>query len=103
MPGPERIWSRCGTGLLARDTFTLVVFNTSFVSQKMIDVILEQHPLVDVSMQSSETSSSGFVIIFTRASSSLVFVSSAFFQVMLAGLVLLSTTSVCAGTGPWVW
>jgi len=94
---------RMGGGLLARDTYTLVVFNMNFVSQKMIDVILEQHPLVDVSMQSSETSTSGFVVIFTRASSSPVYVSSAFFQVMLAGLVLLSTTSVCAGTGPWVW
>ena len=41
---------RMGGGLLARDTFTLVVYNTSFVSQKMINVILEQHPLVDVSM-----------------------------------------------------
>jgi len=91
---------RMGGGMLIRDTFTLVVYNTSFVSQKMIDVILEQHPLVDISTQSSETSTSGFVVIFTQASTSHVYVSSAFFQVMLAMLVLLSTTCVCGGLGP---
>jgi len=94
---------RMGGGLLIRDTFTLVVYNTSFVSQKMIDVILEQHPLVDISMQSSETSTSGFVVVFTHASSSPVYVSSAFFQVMTAMLILLSTTSVCGDLGPWAW
>ena len=94
---------RMGGGLLIRDTFTLVVYNTSFVSQKMIDIILEQHPLVDISMQSSETSTSGFVIVLTHASKSPVYVSSDFFQVMLAMLVLLSTTSVCGSLGPWAW
>ena len=84
---------RYGGTLHARDDSTLILKDYRCVSVHLLDLIHEQFPEVDITVQSHEDSASGFVLIFVLRDSPSVLRSSTFAQgVMLAGLVALALT-----------
>ena len=84
---------RYGGTLNQRDDSTLILKDYRCMSMHLLDLIHEQFPQVDITVQSHEESASGFVLIFVLRDSPSVLRSSTFAQaVMLAVLVALALT-----------
>ena len=84
---------RYGGKLIERDDSTIVLKDYRCISMRLLDLIQEQFPQVDVTMQSHEDSASGFVIVFVLRDNASVFRTSTFAQAIIFGcLVVLSLT-----------
>ena len=84
---------RYGGSLSQRDDSTLILKDYRCMSMHLLDLIHEQFPQVDITVQSHEDSASGFALIFVLRDSPSVLRSSTFAQAaMLAGLVALTLT-----------
>jgi hypothetical protein len=82
---------RYGGTLHQRDDSTLILKDYRCMSVHLLDLVHEQFPQVDITVQSHEDSASGFVLIFVLRDSPSVLRSSTFAQAaMLAGLVALA-------------
>ena len=80
---------RNGSKLIQRDDNTLVLSNTTFVNHKMLDVICEQQPHVDISIVES-TKSDGFLVIFALCTKQSLFLSAHFMQIFLCMILIAS-------------
>ena len=56
---------RKGGRLVSRDADSLVLANMDFATQASLALIAERHPLVEITMGNSQSSSSGYIIIFS--------------------------------------
>jgi hypothetical protein len=84
---------RYGGKLIERDDSTVVLKDYRCISMRLLDLIHEQFPQVDVTIQSHEDSVSGFVVVFVLRDSASVFRTSTFAQtVIFCCLVALSVT-----------
>jgi hypothetical protein len=84
---------RYGGRLIQRDDSTLILKDYRCMSMHLFDLIQEQFPQVDITVQSHEDSASGFVVIFVMRDTRSVFRGSTFAQaVMLAGILALTLT-----------
>jgi hypothetical protein len=84
---------RYGGKLIERDDSTIILKDYRCISMRLLDLIQEQFPQVDVTMQSHDDSASGFVIVFVMRDNASVLRSSTFAQaVILCCLVALSLT-----------
>lgn len=84
---------RYGGTLNQRDDSTLILKDYRCMSMHLIDLIHEQFPQVDITLQSHEDSASGFVLIFVLRDRPSVVRSSTFAQAaILAVLVALALT-----------
>jgi hypothetical protein len=84
---------RYGGRLIQRDDSTLILKDYRCMSMHLFDLIQEQFPQVDITVQSHEDSASGFVVIFVMRDSRSVFRGSTFAQaVMLAGIFAVTLT-----------
>jgi hypothetical protein len=82
---------RYGGTLQQRDDSTLILRDFRCMSMHLLDLIHEQFPQVDITVQAHEDSAAGFVVIFVLRDSPSVVRSSTFAQgVILAGLVALA-------------
>ena len=84
---------RYGGRLIERDDSTIVLKDYRCISMRVLDLIHEQFPQVDVTVQSHEDSTSGFVVVFVMRDNASVFRTSTFAQaVIFCCLVALSLT-----------
>jgi hypothetical protein len=84
---------RYGGKLIERDDSTIVLKDYRCISMRLLDLIHEQFPQVDVTIQSHEDSASGFVVVFVLRDNASVFRTSTFAQtVIFCFLVALSVT-----------
>ena len=84
---------RSGAKLVTRDTHTVVLFHNEFVSQHVLELIREQFPMTEVSVQTSQSSRSGYVVEFTMLERRNFWLSSDFMFMCLSVLLVL-----CVGT-----
>lgn len=84
---------RYGGRLIQRDDSTIILKDYRCMNLRLFDLVQEQFPQVDITVQSHEDSASGFVVIFVMRDSRSVFRGSTFAQaVMLAGILAVSLT-----------
>ena len=84
---------RYGGKLIERDDSTIILKDYRCISMRLLDLIQEQFPQVDVTVQSHEDSTSGFVVVFVMRDSASVLRTSTFAQaVIFCCLVALSLT-----------
>jgi len=75
---------------IQRDATTLLLFDCEAFSQQQIDFVLQQYSDVGVSFESSNISSSGFIVIFSIQPQAAWFQRSSFAQAVLLFCVLVS-------------
>ena len=78
-----------GGKLLTGDDYTLVLMDYDYLSHAAIQHIIDQHPKLTVETHQSDSSSSGYVVIFTNHVSSNVFKTSVCMQICLTLVVVL--------------
>ena len=84
---------RYGGRLIQRDDSTIVLKDYRCMNMRLFDLVQEQFPQVDITVQSHEDSASGFVVIFVMRDSRSVFRGSTFAQaVLLAGILACTLT-----------
>jgi hypothetical protein len=85
--------ARYGGKLIPRDDSTLILKDYRCISTRLLDLIHEQFPQVDVTIQSHEDSASGFVILFVLRDNTSLFRSSAFAQAVMFAFILTLTAT----------
>ena len=80
---------RTGAQLVARDEYT-VLYHNEFLTQEVLELVLEQFPGTEIAVQRSEASRSGYVVQFTRLERRNVWLSSTCMHVLLTVLCLLT-------------
>ena len=84
---------RYGGSLQQRDDSTLILRDFRCMSMHLLDLIHEQFPQVDITVQAHEDSASGFVVIFVARDNPSVLRTSTFAQaVMLCVLFAVTLT-----------
>jgi len=85
--------ARYGGRLVQRDDSTLMLKDYRCISMRLLDLIHEQFPQVDVTIQSHDDSASGFVILFVMRDTTGVFRSSTFAQAVIFAFILALTVT----------
>ena len=84
---------RYGGRLIQRDDSTIILKDYRCMNMRLFDLVQEQFPQVDITVQSHEDSASGFVVIFVMRDSRSLFRGSTFAQaVLLAGILACTLT-----------
>lgn len=79
---------RKGSQLIQRDEHTLILAKHDYISQHLLDLIIEQHPAVEVSTQRNRNGD-GFIVVFYLCQHMPLAMSSHFVQVMLLAVTLV--------------
>lgn len=84
---------RFGAKLTQRDDCTLILKNYRCISMRRLDLIHEQFPQVDITVQSHVDSDAGFAVIFVlRDTASALHTSTCAQAVMLAAILVTALT-----------
>jgi hypothetical protein len=83
---------RSGGKLLQRDDYTLILSDCEFVPYSSIQLIADQYPHLQISVNHTDHSSSGFIVVFALTPHLNVFKTSACMQLFL---ILTATVVVC--------
>tara|TARA_B100001758_G_C18415534_1_gene619256 strand:- start:5071 stop:5403 length:333 start_codon:yes stop_codon:yes gene_type:complete len=78
-----------GGKLLTRDDYTLVLMDYDYLPHAAIQHIVDQHPHLTVETHQCDSSSSGYVVIFTNHVATSVFKTSVFMQICLTLVFVL--------------
>jgi hypothetical protein len=84
---------RYGGKLYERDDSTIILKDYECMSMRQLDLIHEQFPQVDITVQSHEDSASGFVVIFVVRDTPSVLRTSTFAQAVMLSVLLATTLS----------
>lgn len=84
---------RYGGKLYERDDSTIILKDYECMSMRQLDLIHEQFPQVDITMQSHKDSASGFVVIFVVRDNPSVLRTSTFAQAVMLSVLLATTLS----------
>ena len=84
---------RYGGKLYERDDSTIILKDYQCMSMRQLDLIHEQFPQVDITMQSHKDSASGFVVIFVVRDNPSVLRTSTFAQAVMLSVLLATTLS----------
>ena len=83
---------RSGGKLLQRDDCTLILSDCEFVPYSSIQLIADQYPQLQISVNHTDHSSSGFIVVFALTPHMNVFKSSVCMQLFL---VLVAMVAAC--------
>jgi len=84
---------RYGGKLYERDDSTIILKDYECMSMRQLDLIHEQFPQVDITVQSHKDSASGFVVIFVVRDNPSVLRTSTFAQAVMLSVLLATTLS----------
>jgi hypothetical protein len=84
---------RYGGRLIQRDDSTIILKDYRCMNMRLFDLVQEQFPHVDITVQSHEDSASGFVVIFVVRDSHSVVRGSSFAQAVMLSCILAVTLS----------
>ena len=78
-----------GSRTLIRDEHTLLLFDNEFLSQDVVQLILQRSPLTDICVQKCDSSTSGYIVLFTLTPSSNALASAAFMYLLQCVLLVV--------------
>ena len=78
-----------GGRLLARDDYTLVLMDYDYLPHRAIQLIVDQHPHLQIDTHQSDHSTTGYVVIFTLPPSQNIFLTSVCLQMLLTILFVV--------------
>ena len=81
---------RTGAQLVARDEYTVLLYHNEFLTQEVLELVLEQFPGTEIAVQRSDASRSGYVVQFTLLERRSVWLSSTCMHVLLTVLCILT-------------
>jgi hypothetical protein len=84
---------RYGGRLYERDDSTIILKDYRCMSMRQLDLIHEQFPHVDITVQSHHDSASGFVVIFVLRDNPSMLRTSTFAQAVMFSVLLAATLS----------
>lgn len=80
---------RIGGKLICRDDDTIILSDCSRLLHEHIEIILTQHPFVDVQYVSSSTSESGYIVLFTCCMQIPLLQRAVFFEMIFSFLIFV--------------
>ena len=88
---------RIGGKIIARDDDTIILSDCSRLMHEHIEIILKHHPFLQVQYVSSQTSDSGYIVVFSCCTQIAWYQKAAFFEMIYSVMMFALVCSYSLG------
>ena len=86
--------NRLGGSLVNRDAYSIIAYNCQAVSFEQLEYIARKHTRTSAVIQATDTSSSGFIVVFTEDQRQEVMLTADFFNLLTCSILCAISVSL---------